>query len=58
MFSGLRKKKSFYRAPGDKWAQATCAGCPQQRYIPGEPGNVHIMFHETSHIKLHEIDRY
>ena len=23
-----------------KWAQETCAGCPQQRYIPGEPGNV------------------
>ena len=33
-------ENSFYRAPGDKWAQETCAGCPQQRYIPGEPGNV------------------
>ena len=33
-------KNSFYRAPGDKWAQETCAGCPQQGYIVGEPGNV------------------
>ena len=33
-------ENSFYRAPGDKWAQETCAGCPKQRYIPGEPGNV------------------
>ena len=34
MFSGIREN-SFYRAPGDKWAQETCAGYPQQRYIPG-----------------------
>ena len=31
---------SFYRATGDKWAHETCAGCPQQWYIPGEPSNV------------------
>ena len=29
---------SFYRAPGGKWAQETCAVYPQQRYAPGEPG--------------------
>ena len=45
-------------SPGHKWAQETCAGCPQQRYIPGEPVNVHIMFHDTSHIKRHEVDCY
>ena len=39
MFSGIRGKL-FYRAPGDKWVQETCAECPQQRYIPGEPDNV------------------
>ena len=33
-------ENSFYRAPGRKWAQETCAGCPKQRYIPGEPGKV------------------
>ena len=32
--------KSFYRAPAGRWAQETCAGCPQQRYITGEPGKV------------------
>ena len=31
-------ENSFYRAPGGKWAQETCAGCPQQRYAMGEPG--------------------
>ena len=39
MFSGIRGN-SFYRAQGDKLAQETCVGCPQQLYIPGEPGNV------------------
>ena len=30
---------SFYRAPGGgKWAHETCAGCPQQWYVTGEPG--------------------
>ena len=33
-------ENSFYRAPGGKWAQETCAGCPQQRYTMGEPGKV------------------
>ena len=33
-------ENSFYRAPGGKWAQETCAGCPQQRYATGEPGKV------------------
>ena len=28
---------SFYRAPVGKWAQETCAVCPQQRYATGEP---------------------
>ena len=41
MFSGIPfGENSFYRAPGEKWAQETCAGYPQQRYISGEPGNV------------------
>ena len=31
---------SFYRDPGGKWAQETCAVCPQQRYATGEPGKV------------------
>ena len=34
------RENSFYRAPGGKWAQETCAGCPQQRYATGEPGKV------------------
>ena len=34
-------ENSFNRASGDKWAQGTCAGCPQQRYTTGEPGKVH-----------------
>ena len=34
------RENSFYRAPGGKWAQETCAGCPQQRYAMGEPGKV------------------
>ena len=33
-------ENSFYRAPGDKWAQETCAGCPKQQYAMGEPGKV------------------
>ena len=33
-------ENSFYRAPGRKWAQETCVGCPQQRYAAGQPGNV------------------
>ena len=35
-------ENSFYRATGCKWAQATCAMCPQQRYATGElkPGKV------------------
>ena len=32
-------KNSFYLAPGGKWSQETCAGCPQQRYAKGKkPG--------------------
>ena len=31
---------SFYRATGEKGAQETCVGCPQQRYATGEPGKV------------------
>ena len=34
------QENSFYRAPGGKWAQETCAGCPQQRYATGEPGKI------------------
>ena len=34
MFSGIREK--FVLSPGDKWAQETYAGCPQQQYIPGD----------------------
>ena len=34
-------ENSFYRAPGGKWAQETCAGCPQQRSTTGEPVKVH-----------------
>ena len=34
------RENSFYRAPGGKWAQETCAGCPHQRYATGEPGKV------------------
>ena len=30
-------KFSFYRTPGGKWAQKTCAGCPHQRYATGVP---------------------
>ena len=33
-------ENSFYRAPGGKWAQETCAGCPQQRHATGEPSKV------------------
>ena len=33
-------EKSFYLAPGCKWAQETCDGCPQQLYAKGEPGKV------------------
>ena len=25
----------------DKWAQKTCAVCPEQRYTTGEPGKIH-----------------
>ena len=32
---------SFYRASVGKWAQKTCALCPQQRYTTVEPGKVH-----------------
>ena len=31
---------SFYRAPGDKWAQKTCVGCPQQRHATEESGKI------------------
>ena len=34
------RENLFYRAPRAKWAQKTCAGCPQQRYATGEPGKV------------------
>ena len=34
------RENSFYRAPGGKWAQETCAGCHQRRYATGEPGKV------------------
>ena len=33
-------KNSFYRVPGGKWAQETCAVWPQQQYATGEPGKV------------------
>ena len=33
-------ENTFYRAPEGRWAQETCAGCPQQRYTTGEPGKV------------------
>ena len=36
----LPGENSFHQAPGGKYAQETCAGCPQQRYVPGEPGKV------------------
>ena len=39
MFFGIRGK-FVLSSPTDKWAEETCAGCPLQRYIPGEPGNV------------------
>ena len=32
------RENSFYRAPEEKWAPETCAGCPQQWYATGEPG--------------------
>ena len=31
---------SFYRAPGGKCSQETCAGYPKQWYATGEPGKV------------------
>ena len=36
----VRGKNSFYRAPGGKWAQETCAVCPQLRYVTVEPDKV------------------
>ena len=33
-------ENSFYRALAGRWAQETCAVCPQQRFITGEPGKV------------------
>ena len=33
-------ENSFYRAPGSKWAQETCAGCTPQRNVKGKPGKV------------------
>ena len=38
-------ENSFYRAPGGKRAQETCAGCPKQRCATGEPGKVQGMDH-------------
>ena len=38
---GLFGENSFYRAPGGKWAQETCVGCPQQRHAEEESGKVH-----------------
>ena len=38
---GLFGENSFYRAPGDKWVQETCVGCPQQRHATEESGKVH-----------------
>ena len=32
------EENSFYRAPGGKWAQETCAVFPHQQYTTGEPG--------------------
>ena len=37
---GLFGDNSFYRAPGGKWTQETCVGCPQQRHATEEPGKV------------------
>ena len=33
-------ENSFYRAPGGKLAQETCAGCTYQRYTTGEQGRI------------------
>ena len=34
------RENSFYRAPGDKWAQEIYGGCPQQRHATEEPGKI------------------
>ena len=39
MFSGIRGK-FVLSSPRGKWTEERCVGGPQQRYIPGEPGNV------------------
>ena len=36
------REKSFYQAPGGKWAQETYIGCPKQRYATEEPGKVQV----------------
>ena len=33
-------KNYFYRVPGGKWAEETCAVCPEQRFATGVPGKV------------------
>ena len=38
---GIVAPFSFYRAPESRWAQETCAECPQQQYTTGEPSKVH-----------------
>ena len=36
------RQNLFYRAPGAKWAQETCAGCRHERYATGEPDKVQM----------------
>ena len=38
-------ENSFYRAPGGKSTQQTCARCPQLRYATGKPGKVQGLDH-------------
>ena len=39
-FAPVFGENLFYRAPGGKWAQETCAGCPHQQYAMGGPGKI------------------
>ena len=36
----VTRENWFYRAPGRKWAHEPCGGCPQHRYVTGEPGKL------------------
>ena len=33
-------REFFLSSPREKWAQRTCAGCPNQRYVTGETGKL------------------